>query len=196
MTDKLKARAMEWLRNEAKYGTESRYAATVLQMFESAKAMPTEEASKLNPAVLPALPGQKALTVVMHKDDGDVQADAAIAAVQRGDTFLLPQGVSELFFAQLRLRIALDPSLADKIAVYYLIPGERRYQEASPADPCTKWPVGFCNDLWEKELQISSVKGVADGRAGDKAREVEAALRAKYAATSAVSPLERTPEPK
>lgn len=130
------------------------------------------------PSVLPTLPGHKALTVVMVKDDGDVQADAAIAAIQRGDTFLLTSGVSELFLHQLRLRVALDPSLADKIAVYYLIPGERRYEAVSLTNTL-KWPVGFLQHGWEKEAQISAAK------CGDDANSIAVKMRDKLRATYA-----------
>ena len=45
MSNKLKARAFEWLRNEALYGTEARYAAVMLQeVADLKKATPRTEA--------------------------------------------------------------------------------------------------------------------------------------------------------
>lgn len=70
---------------------------------------------------------------------------------------------SEMFFHRLRLRAAQDPSLMDKIAVYFI---------DRPTDGiCSKprlvdlgyegelqWPDGFLQEAWETESQINAVR--------------------------------------
>lgn len=107
--------------------------------------------------ILPPLTMSKALTIVMVKDHGDKEADAAIEAIKRGDTFfrIAP---SELFFHQLRLRCALDPSLHEKISVLYLT-SEREYKKVGLMhEDYLRWPEGFLMDLWEKEDEICAVR--------------------------------------
>lgn len=72
---------------------------------------------------------------------------------------------SEMFFHRLRLRVAMDPSLADKIAVYFIDPpkdgvccaprkvGLRRDDEL-------RWPDGFLQEGWEIENQIKAVRNI------------------------------------
>lgn len=70
---------------------------------------------------------------------------------------------SEMFFHRLRLRVAQDPSLMDRIAVYFI---------DRPADGlCSKprlvnlgyegelqWPEDFLQEAWETESQINAVR--------------------------------------
>jgi predicted ATPase len=70
---------------------------------------------------------------------------------------------SEMFFHQLRLRAAMNESLRDLIAVYFIDP---------PVDACCsmprrvglgfddelKWPVGFLQEGWETETRINAVR--------------------------------------
>ena len=77
---------------------------------------------------------------------------------------LMFMGVSSLFFHQLRLRVALDPTLADKIAVYYLVPGSNAYSEVKLAHGNElHWPLGFQNDLFEKEVEINTILAKIEG---------------------------------
>jgi hypothetical protein len=146
-----------------------------------ATVVPSESVA-LNPAILPALPGQKALTVTMLKDDGDVQADAAIEAIKAGTSTFHVTNPSRLFFHHLRLRVALEPALADKIAVYYLTdaedPNKRWRLVGLGKDDQLRWPPNFELDLWEKEAQISAVGG--HPAPGGRAEEIAIELRKKY----------------
>lgn len=148
---------------------------------EKLRAMRSESVA-LNPAILPALPGQKALTVTMLKDDGDVQADAAVEAIKAGTSTFHVTNPSRLFFHHLRLRVALEPALAEKIAVYYLTddedPNKRWRLVGLGKDDQLRWPPNFELDLWEKESQISAVGG--HPVPGGRAEEIATALRRKY----------------
>lgn len=74
---------------------------------------------------------------------------------------------SEMFFHRLRLRAAQDPSLMDKIAVYFI--------DAPKDGVCTpprlvglrqedylRWPEGFLQEAWEMETQIKAVRKARD----------------------------------
>lgn len=145
----------------------------------NARAPRSEATRRLNPAILPSLPGQKELTVTMANDDGDVQADAAIEAVKAGTSTFHITNPSPLFFHHLRLRVALEPRLADRIAVYYLMPDTREWRAVglNKGDEL-RWPPGFELGLWEKESQISAVRAGDDAKG--QAAEVANELRTKY----------------
>ena len=114
-------------------------------------------------ATLPTLPGQKALTFLMQRDDSADQADAIIATLERGDTTFIPTPISEMFFHQLRLRVVQDPTLIDKIAVYYLTT-ERRWQEVGLRyEDELRWPVGFCDEAYAKEIEINAALSAREG---------------------------------
>jgi len=107
--------------------------------------------------ILPPLTMSKALTIVMVKDQGDKEADAAIEAIKRGDTFFRV-APSELFFHQLRLRCALDPTLHEKISVLYLN-AEHEYKTVGlNYEDELRWPVGFLDDAYTKEMEINSAR--------------------------------------
>lgn len=75
----------------------------------------------------------------------------------------LVESHSEMFFHQLRLRVAMNPELNDLIAVYFVdapVSGECRQprpvgltMDAEPA-----WPEGFFQEGWTVESQISAVR--------------------------------------
>jgi predicted ATPase len=70
---------------------------------------------------------------------------------------------SELFFHRLRLRAAMNPTLAEKIAVYFIdAPADGRCAIPRPVglafDDETRWPQGFLQEAWEIETQISAVR--------------------------------------
>lgn len=67
---------------------------------------------------------------------------------------------SEMFFHRLRLRAAQDPSLMDKIAVYFI--DEPKDGFCSKPRPVglgfkdeLRWPEGFLQEGWETEMQIN-----------------------------------------
>ena len=108
------------------------------------------------PEALPTLPNQKALTVCMLEDDGAGEADRYIEGIEGGGSaFVLTK--SEMLFHQLRLRVAQDPSLTDKIGVYYLVKGEWESVGLKYEDEL-RWPVGFLMGAWEKETEIKSTR--------------------------------------
>lgn len=104
----------------------------------------------------------KALTLVMHADRGDEQADKDLEALKTGlTTSMFRQSMPESYFHQLRLRVAEDPSLADKIQVLYE-DYDGTVKEIGLTDkdifgPNNWWPVSFSKKLWDIELKISRV---------------------------------------
>ena len=70
---------------------------------------------------------------------------------------------SEMFFHRLRLRAAMDPSLMDKIAVYFIDPPKNGVCNPPRLidlgyEGELRWPEGFLQEAWETETQISAVR--------------------------------------
>jgi predicted ATPase len=71
---------------------------------------------------------------------------------------------SEMFFHRLRLWAAMNKSLMDKIAVYFFDPHKEDGLCSEPRtvdldlDGELKWPVGFLQEAWESEAQITAVR--------------------------------------
>jgi len=106
--------------------------------------------------VLPPLTLTKPLTVVMYPDGSKAEVDAAIEAIKNGDTYFRC-GISEMFFHNLRLRIALDPALEKLISVLYATPGGYKQVGLGDGDEL-HWPVGFCQEAWETESAIQEAR--------------------------------------
>lgn len=106
--------------------------------------------------VLPPLTLTKPLTVVMYPDGSKTEVDAAIEAIKNGDTYFR-NGVSEMFFHNLRLRIALDPALEKMVSVLYATTEGYKQIGLGPEDEL-HWPVGFCNEAWETESAIQEAR--------------------------------------
>jgi len=76
---------------------------------------------------------------------------------------------SEMFFHRLRLRAAQDPSLMDKIAVYF-IDAPKDGVCSSPRlvglrqEDYLRWPEGFLQEAWEMETQIKAVRKARDSK--------------------------------
>jgi hypothetical protein len=96
----------------------------------------------------------KPLTVVMQRDNGAAEADAAIERARdpKANGYVA-MNVSEMFLHQLRLRVAQDPSLAEQIEVLYF-DGEQRHAIGLTAAEELRWPVGFLHDGWQIENEI------------------------------------------
>jgi hypothetical protein len=106
--------------------------------------------------VLPPLTLNKPLTVVMYPDGSKAEVDAAIAAIKRGDTYFR-NGVSEMFFHNLRLHIALDPALEKMVSVLYAT--DEGYKQVGLGEKDElRWPVGFCTEAWEAESAIQEAR--------------------------------------
>lgn len=76
---------------------------------------------------------------------------------------------SEMFFHRLRLRAAQDPSLMDKIAVYFI--DEPKDGVCSPPravglrqEDYLRWPESFLQEAWEMETQIKVVRKARDSK--------------------------------
>jgi hypothetical protein len=108
--------------------------------------------------VLPGVAMTKPLTVIMRRDDGPEQADAAVRALaDDAIAATLVDGASEAFFGQLRIHVARDASLADKIAVYYESHGE--YRSVDLADEHGEnWPEGFLAQGWEQYDELRAAR--------------------------------------
>jgi predicted ATPase len=76
---------------------------------------------------------------------------------------MLVETHSEMFVHRLRLRAAMNPSLMDRIAVYFI---DRPTSKgcASPRsvglsfEEELTWPEGFLQEAWETETQISAIR--------------------------------------
>lgn len=102
------------------------------------------------------IPFTKALTVVIRKPTGAEEADADLAAVKHGSQ-VIRDDVSEHYFCRLRLRAAEDPSLLNRIAVFYASELGKLDPIGLTFDDENRWPVGFMQELWEEEVKIDEV---------------------------------------
>jgi hypothetical protein len=99
-------------------------------------------------------PWESRLTVFMEPDSGPNDADRDIELIKAGSP-IQRKNVSELYFLQLRLRVAQDPSLASMIDVRYdakdgrgLVP----VPVTGKKGEVLGWPPGFLNMAWRVEL--------------------------------------------
>ena len=72
---------------------------------------------------------------------------------------------SEMFFHRLRLRAAMDPSLMDKIAVYFIDPPSDGFCNPPRLvglgfEDELRWPAGFLQEAYETEMQINVARHV------------------------------------
>lgn len=70
---------------------------------------------------------------------------------------------SEMFFHRLRLRAAMDPSLLEKIAVYFIDPPKdgvccNPREVGLQSEKELQWPERFLQEAWEIETQINAVR--------------------------------------
>lgn len=93
-------------------------------------------------------------------------ADFFCALALSGRTALV-ETHSEMFFHRLRLRAAQDPSLMDKIAVYFIDPPKDGV--CRPPRPVglgyeeeLHWPEQFLEEAYETEIQINAVRRARD----------------------------------
>jgi hypothetical protein len=119
-------------------------------------------------------PFQKELTVIMTKDGSAEQADADIEAIKNGST-VFRMSVPELYFHQLRLRAAQDPTLASRIAVFYMDKDNVMQPVGLEFGDQLKWPVGFCNEIWDLEVAIQQTRKEKSPAAHPISSVVEAA---------------------
>jgi predicted ATPase len=98
----------------------------------------------------------------LHPHPQALMADFFCAMVLSGKSVLI-ETHSEMFFHRLRLRAAMSEELRSKIGVYFFDPqaaGEcpppRRVGLEQDAE--LKWPVGFLQEAWEIEMQVSAAR--------------------------------------
>jgi predicted ATPase len=78
---------------------------------------------------------------------------------------------SEMFFHRLRLWAAMNKSLMDNIAVYFFDPHKENGLCSEPRivgldfDSELKWPVGFLQEAWETEAQITAARQACEHKA-------------------------------
>ena len=134
-------------------------------------ALMAEAAKVPEVKLLPTLTLHNALTVLMQTDDGADDADRYIANIDKGQAILATK--SEMFFHQLRLRVALEPLLADKISVLFYQDGKYKKVGLYFKDELS-WPVGFLQGAWEKEGEIQAAREAAPQPTdGDPGRSVK-----------------------
>ena len=102
------------------------------------------------------------LTVIVEYDHGDEQADLDLKKIHDGDLVLV-HAASDMYFHQLRLRVAFDPSLADKITVYSRnkdgkLEGPIGLTREHYCGPKGWWPPGFQQQDWHTETLIKWVE--------------------------------------
>jgi len=107
------------------------------------------------PKLLPPVMMDKALTVLMQTDDGDNEAERYLANIDDGCAFVVTK--SEMFFHQLRLSVAKNPEIANKVSVLFYQDGEYKKVGLGYEDEL-RWPVGFLEGAWSMEIEISKVR--------------------------------------
>jgi len=107
------------------------------------------------PKLLPPVTMEKALTVLMQTDDGDNEAERYLANIDDGCAFVVTK--SEMFFHQLRLSVAKNPEIANKVSVLFYQDGEYKKVGLGYEDEL-RWPVGFLEGAWSMEIEISKVR--------------------------------------
>jgi hypothetical protein len=95
----------------------------------------------------------KLLTVIMLKPKDFQQADLDLAAVETGENQIF-RIVSELYLHRLRLRVAQNPALVEKISFSYIDENGKRHPIGLQFEEELKWPVGFCQEAWDNEIAI------------------------------------------
>jgi hypothetical protein len=126
--------------------------AAITEAEAYACALPSAEQLTVRP------PFQKALTVVMVRDSGPEQADKDLATVKDHSATVFRVGVPELYLHQLRLRAEEDPSLLDKIAVFFLDENNVMREVGLRFEDELKWPAGFMDEAWDIEVQIQKLR--------------------------------------
>jgi len=102
-------------------------------------------------------PFQREITVIMRPERGAKEADDAIDCIKKGGTVFIIDP-PELYFHQLRLRVAQDPSLERRIAVFYLREDQVMQEVGLKFEDELLWPVGFLQSGWETETKINAVR--------------------------------------
>lgn len=98
----------------------------------------------------------------LHPRPQGALADFFCSLALSGKTALV-ETHSEMFFHRLRLRAAQDPSLMDKIAVYFIdAPKDGVCCKPRPVglgyEEELRWPEGFLQEAYETEMQINAVR--------------------------------------
>ena len=125
-------------------------AAKIAALEERIRVADAEE-----PKLLPPVTMEKALTVLMQTDEGDIEAERYLANIDDGCAFVVTK--SEMFFHQLRLSVANNPDLTNKISVLFYQNGEYKNIGLGYKDEL-RWPTGFLQGAWEKETEINEVR--------------------------------------
>lgn len=99
---------------------------------------------------------QTPLTVIVQSDLGAAQADADLSAIEKGD--LIVREATDMYFHQLRLRVALDDSLASKVTVYWKDPDGKLQGPIDLKASDLRWPPGFQSAGWHIELLIIGIE--------------------------------------
>ena len=133
------------------------------------------------------VPFQKALTVLLTRDEGPKQADADLAAIADGKTVVFRHGTLEMYFHQLRLRTSEKPELLDQIAVFYIDTANVMHPIGLRFEDEDRWPPGFCMEGWEIANAIKSLRWDARKQesTGAELPGLEAAREAAGAAIAA-----------
>lgn len=98
----------------------------------------------------------------LHPRPQSAIADFFCSLALSGRTALV-ETHSEMFFHRLRLRAAQDPSLMDKIAVYFIDPPKDGFcSKPRPVglgfEEELRWPEGFLQEAYETEMQINAIR--------------------------------------
>jgi len=130
--------------------TRNEYLDEIAKLEERIRVADAEE-----PKLLPPVTMEKALTVLMQTDDGDNEAERYLANIDDGCAFVVTK--SEMFFHQLRLSVAKNPDLTNKISVLFYQNGEYKKVGLGYKDEL-RWPTGFLEGAWSMEIEISKVR--------------------------------------
>lgn len=130
--------------------------------YEGGKTLKTkcEKCNGTRVVVTPSLASTGALTVILREDsdDGIERADADLGRIAAGERRVV-MAPPESYFHQLRLRVAEDPSLANKIEVVYLDKqGIRHEIGIRSMEDQLRWPAGFLRNLWDLQVKIDRIR--------------------------------------
>ena len=104
----------------------------------------------------------------LHPRPQGALADFFCSLALSGRTALV-ETHSEMFFHRLRLRAAQDPTLMDKIAVYFIDAPEDGICSTPRAvglrqEDYLRWPETFLLEAWEMETQLQSIRQARDSQ--------------------------------
>lgn len=103
----------------------------------------------------------KPLVVILTKSPASMEADEALrVAASNPRKQVKVQTHDELFFHQLRLRVAENPAISNLVDVFYFQDG-KFLPLGLGFDDELRWPKGFGTEGWEIEIKLNALRALA-----------------------------------